>query len=234
MYTVDFEDEGTNGLSRDASMLNQAVESFWRQTLGMCDMIEVLNVQDERVAKVFLDTRRRHLLLNLVSQERPLQELSTIMGMSLNLVHYHVGRLQALGLVEIARREARSGRPIKHYRAVANSFFVPSHLTTHSPGEKLSAELRAALERSRQRRLKDGILYFVDEQRTLRMRRVQEDAIGATECWCILDLIEEDARALGDEMKALLTRYERRSHDSARGYLAYYALTPRLVKERAR
>jgi hypothetical protein len=197
----------------------------------MAHVTTVFNVEDAAVARVFADTRRRHLLLSLVGQERSLQELARAAGMAPNLAHYHVGRLHALGLIRIARRQARSGRPIKHYTAVADSFFVPSHLTSRSHGEKLSAELRAALERRRVRNVTDGTVYYVDSQNTARMRRVQAQAShSAMESWCILNLTAEDARTLAGEIKQLLARFERPRGNSSRAYLAYCAITPRLSR----
>ena len=202
---------------------------------GMIHVTTVLNIEDVAVAKVFSDTRRRHLLLSLVGQERSLQELARAAGMAPNLAHYHVGRLHALGLIKIARRQARSGRPIKHYTAVADSFFVPAHLTSRSLGEKLSAELRAALERGRVRNTTDGTVYFVDARNTLRMRKVQAQAShSAMESWRLLKLTAEDSRTLTREMNELLARYERPGGNASRAYLAYWAITPRLSSGRVR
>ena len=192
-------------------------------------MRDLISVQDGKIAKVFSNTSQRHMLLELAGHERSLQRLANILRMPLSLAHYHVGRLLALGLVEITRREPRAGKPIKHYRAVARSFFVPAHLASRSPSAMLYAELRTALERAQLRRSDDnGTVYFVDDQMRPRMRRMQGRARRvAVESWGILHVTDKDAHVLYGEMKALFSRYEGLAGDSAATYLAHFAIVPR-------
>jgi hypothetical protein len=192
-------------------------------------MRERIVVSDARTATVFSNMRQRRLLLELVSRESSLQEIANKLQLPLNLAHYHVARLLELGLVEVTHEQPRAGRVIRHYRAVARSFFVPTHLRSPAPGKQLSAELRTSLDRAHGHDPKDGTLYFTDDQMLPRMLRIQRptSAAIAIESWHQLVLTKEDARLLATELKALLSRFEGRTGGKARGYLAYCAMAPR-------
>src|SRR5690625_142638 len=56
------------------------------------------------------------------------------LGESLGAVHYRVGKFLDAGLLEVIRTEPRPGRSIRHYRSVADAFFIPAGLDSH-PGE---------------------------------------------------------------------------------------------------
>ena len=190
-------------------------------------MRERIAVSDPRTASVFANMRQRRLLLELVARESSLQELASRMQLPLNLAHYHVARLLELGLVVLTREQPRSGRVIKHYRAAARSFFVPTHLMSRSPGKELAAELRASLDAHHDP--KEGILYCIDEALLPRMHRMQSPSTAAiaNESWHQLVLTKEEARLLASELKALLSRFAGRSNGKAKSYLAYCAVTPR-------
>jgi len=185
---------------------------------------------DARTAAALADARRRHIVLQLVVAEQSLSGLAAITGMSLSLLHYHVVRLLALGLIGIARQEHRSGRPVKYYRAVARTFFVPAHVAGRSPGETLLAELLASLDQSRARDPHEGIRYFIDDQMNPRMQRTGGEA-GATrsaeEVWSIIHLDEQQLKAVGNEIRALLSQYAGPGHSRARPYLGYCVFAPR-------
>ena len=136
-------------------------------------MKTVLRITDAKVAAAFANDRQRNLVLQLVKREQSLQELAEVSKISLSLLHYHVGRLERLGLIGVVRYKARSGRPIKIFRSTARSFFVPAYLMSRSPEEELYAELRACLDRCRRGGEGEGILYFVDEHASARMRKMR-------------------------------------------------------------
>lgn len=189
-------------------------------------MDERFDIRTAAAASAFANARSRAVLLALAAQERSLRQLAGKTGLKLNLLHYHVTRLQALGLIEVVRTEKRPGRPVKVYRAVARAFFVPARLAGGEVGEKLSAELRERLALARARSGGEGTLYFVGDDGGPRMRRLggDEPAEGA-EYWSLLDLSRTDSAALAAEMKALLGRYRGRA--GRRQYLVHAALAPK-------
>ncbi|HEY5070497.1 MAG TPA: hypothetical protein VII63_00555 [Caulobacteraceae bacterium] len=163
-----------------------------------------------------------------MANEHSLQQLARATGFSLSLLHYHVGRLRTLGLIEIAREERRAGRPVKHYRAMARTFFVPASFQVRGAGEALERELRAGLQRDRVRQGDAGAVYFVDDAGAHRVRRVRgSGGRGGFEAWITLSLTPRDAETLSDEIGALFARYANRNGDAARRILAYCAATER-------
>ena len=191
-------------------------------------MNESLKIGSTQAAAAFEHPRSRRIVLELVANEQSLQQLARATGLSLSLLHYHVGRLRALGLIEIAREARRPGRPVKRYRAVARRFFVPASLAAHGAGEALARELRAALERDRVRRDHAGVDYFVDDAGAHRMRRVPgPSGHSAFEAWITLSLTPRDAKSLGDEIRALFARYADGGGGAARQTLAYCAFAER-------
>ena len=188
-------------------------------------MEERFDIATAAAAAAFASARSRAVLLALAAGERSLKQLAGTTGLKLNLLHYHVARLRALGLIEIVRSERRPGRPVKIYRAVARAFFVPARLAGGEVGEKLSAELRERLALARARGGGEGTLYSVGEDGGPRMRRLggDEPAEGV-EIWSLLDLSRSEAAALAAEMRALLGRYRGRS---GRPHLVHAALAPK-------
>ena len=64
-----------------------------------------------------------------LGQECTLKDAAEILQTSMSGMFYWVDRMLSLNLLEITRIEQRRGRPIKHYRATAEEFFVPFHVT---------------------------------------------------------------------------------------------------------
>ncbi|HEX8261514.1 MAG TPA: hypothetical protein VF547_01420 [Allosphingosinicella sp.] len=189
-------------------------------------MEERLDIETAAAAAAFAKARSRAVLLALAAREQSLRQLADSTGLRLNLLHYHVARLHALGLIETVRAEPRPGRPVKIYRAVARAFFVPARLVGAEAGEKLSTELRERLASARARSGGEGTLYFVGDDGRPRMRRLGgADPAEGAEFWSLLDLGRADAAALAAEMKALLGRYRGRAR--GRPYLVHAAFAPK-------
>lgn len=190
-------------------------------------MLDRLDVSDAEKASVFASSRTRGLILDLACHERSLRELSTASGLSMSHLKYHIDRLLRFGLVKVAREERRAGRPIKRYRAVARSFFVPARLSQGSVGDKLSAELRASLEQARSVSAEEGVLFSYEPEFGPRMHRVTSSSPAAFEIWSVLSLSNDDARALAGELKAILARYEKTRRQGSRVFLAHAAIAKR-------
>ena len=187
----------------------------------------LIHVTDAKVAAVFSNSRQRNLVLRLINHERSLQEFADESGLSLSLLHYHVSKLQNLGVVEVVRCKARAGRSIKIFQSTARAFFVPALLMSQLPEDKLYAELRACMDRYRTRAKDEGILYFIDAQAVPRMRKIGKTAIPGAEFWLRIRLSNADAQSLAQEMKLLLKRYERRGVSPDRSYLVHCVMVPK-------
>lgn len=56
-------------------------------------------------------------------------------------IQHPVRRRLRLGLIEVVREEARAGRAVRHYRAVADGFLAPFALTGAKAPEHLARRL---------------------------------------------------------------------------------------------
>ena len=186
-------------------------------------MLEQLTITDERGGAAFANAATRAIIFELMKRDQSLSDLRDKLGMSLSLLHYHVRRLQRLGLATVSSIQPRSGRPIKMYRAAASAFCIPGTVSRRTPGAALKEELNQALERADLRQPTNTV-YFLDEQGTPRMRRSQQADGSAHQRWCRLRLNPRDAARLGREMNELLAKYERAGRPGGQGHLCYFAL----------
>ena len=188
-------------------------------------MLERLNIHDAARAALLSNERQRHIVLALVDQERTQSELADLLGMKLNLLHYHLRRLVLARLVSVSRSQPRAGRAIAYYRAVARSFFVPAEIATAIPDRALIEELRDALERSRVGTY-SGILYAYDDGPRMRVIQDRRPAHPTAELWHRMTLNDADAAALIEELKSLFARFEGRDTASGHRFVAFAALAP--------
>jgi len=64
------------------------------------------------------------------------------LGHSVSATLYRVKTFLRAGLLYVAREERRAGRPVKHYRSVADAFFIPFDRTPYAGlEERLMAQL---------------------------------------------------------------------------------------------
>ena len=189
-------------------------------------MRENLNIADPRAAATLESPRQRRILLLLVERARSMSELSRLTQAPLNLLHHHVRKLVSLGLLRIEREEARSGAPVKFYRATARAFFVPAELMKQVPGASQDALLRESLARSLALSLQ-GVVYFHDGQGP-RMRLVREPGRRATaaETWLELHLSDAAAGELEQEIRSIFLRFQSRPGKGGRRYLVHAAIAP--------
>jgi hypothetical protein len=190
-------------------------------------MIDSLEISDVHAAALFAGATSRSILLELLPRERTLSDLRTRLGFSLSLLHYHVNRMAALGLVTVASVKPAAGRPRKVYRAVARSFLVPAHLERRDGRRALALELNAALDQARSRSREEGVLYSWDEADGPRMKRVGGGRTHGTELWGRLALSRTEAAQLADELRALLRRYQSAPKPGKAAYLAHFAFVRR-------
>jgi hypothetical protein len=190
-------------------------------------MIDTLEISDVHVAAIFAGATSRSILLELVPKERTLSDLRTKLDLSLSLLHYHVSRMGALGLITVACQRRPAGRPRKVYRAVARSFFVPAHLERRDGRHALALELNAALEQARARSREEGALYSWDDADGPRMKRVGSGHTDGTELWGRLALSGSEAAQLGDELRELLRKYQQSPKPGKAAYLAHFAFARR-------
>jgi hypothetical protein len=188
-------------------------------------MLDQIRIDVPAAAAVFRSARQRSILLGLVEAERSLSELSKLTGTRLNLLHHHVQRLLRLGLVKLTRTERRAGAPIKRYRAVARSFFVPAELMGDPRGE-LTSELRERMERSLASSVRGALYSHTDAGPRMRLVPESDRRVEAAELWLQLRLTHDDAAALSRRLRAVLHQFHKPARRGQRSYLVHLALAP--------
>jgi hypothetical protein len=205
-------------------------------------------ITEPRAVKLLLDNERRQVLGAFMHGPCSVKRAADKMGWTLNAVHDRVRTLETLGLLRVAHLEARQGRPIKHYEAIADGFFVPFHATTSASFEGFISESLEPLHRAFiQLFAKAGIglidnpdeagfrLYAQDgsivsdltptAERFDFLRDVLEpNAPALMLSYNQLKLTRDDAKALQREMMALLERYGNRN--GPEHFVAHVGLTP--------
>lgn len=178
-----------------------------------------MKVSDRRAADALCRPFPRHLVLSLIGRDASVSDLVSESGLPMRTLHYHVVRLLKLGLLKIASRTRRGGRPISRYTAAAAVFFVPESLMTWRPGAVLENELRDALGRAHP----DGMLFYRDSAGGMVMREVRTAPVDpriAADIWQILNLDERQAKQLVADIRKLLDEVRTmRPHSRQRKYL---------------
>lgn len=173
---------------------------------------------------------RSRLLMACAGRERCLTELAKEIGEPLPKLHYHLGRLLDAGLLRPCRTEPRAGRPIRYYRAVAESFLISLADMGEPVSEGWNRELRRSLaEQANRREL--SLLYHTDEAGRFRVRLVDPEGRGrsgrAFDYWKVLRLTPEQRVALAAELAAVITRYETTS-PGGEPFFVHAAFAPKL------
>jgi len=86
---------------------------------------EWFEVTTEEQASWLSTPSKRRFLLPFLCRDRTIKAASAETDCTLEVMYYRVQQLQRAGLVHMVREEARGGRAIKHYRTVADQFFIP-------------------------------------------------------------------------------------------------------------
>lgn len=100
-----------------------------------------MTVSDPRAAALLIDPKALEWLKPFIGDALTVQEAARQEGVNPNTMYGWVKRLEAVGLVHIARVEPRKGRAVKRYRAVADTFFVPFAVSPYAAPENALAAL---------------------------------------------------------------------------------------------
>lgn len=218
----------------------------------------ILSRPDQRVetpdaARFLTDANINHYLHPFLGQETSVGEAARQVGVTVQVMHYWVGRLVALGLVQVTREEPRRGRAIKHYRAVADAFFVPFAATPVETLEALLTQHDAWQQARFTRGLVKAFLEGVDDPlawgvkvragggRALEWGREDSSAtcplLEALQSawappvfasWQSLALTHEEAKDLQKDLRAVWERYEKKlkSKGGSKRYVLRLGLAP--------
>ena len=213
-------------------------------------MQERIIITRPEVADALTGFRTVELLEPFMKRELSLNEAAKELRVKLPVLLYHVNKFLKLGLLEVARTEARAGRPIKHYRSTASTFFVPYQLTSSETLAQLLAELIAPTEKQFHREAArtlqtldpdwglnisvhsdEGVTYALAPQTANyipeavgRMLALDNPALLVNDGTLELDF--ETAKALQRELADLLGRYKQKQKPGSQHYAYRFGLTP--------
>lgn len=212
-------------------------------------MVETLSNQTS-IAPVFVaqDHLSVDLLLNLDAARRlaPFMRCEHSLGsaaeeldMPASSLAYWVGRFQKAGLVTVVRHEARAGKPIPIYRAIASEFQVP--LDAMSPGQRdeflngsrrhVFAEFTRAVDTVAEKYLRRGICVRPHSDRGVEIEFLDPDdelPVSVAESWGVASLTDEEARELQATLQAMSKKYsERRDQPGTKQYVMVLGLAPK-------
>jgi hypothetical protein len=183
-------------------------------------------LEDIRACAFISDRAQRHWLTPFIDQERSVGDAARVSKVDATAMYKRVQRMLGLGLLRETRSEARAGKPIRYYRSVARTFFIPYRVF---PPEHVNLANRVLYQEAFQRALERLYReeYFVE--RDLGVRTVlapsgdsylqivtstgevwdylSDDAPIIAAGWNPVWLNPEDAKALQRELVALLTKY---------------------------
>ena len=204
-------------------------------------------ITEPQAVKLLLDNERHNALGAFMHGPCSVKQAAEKLGWSLKTVHDRVRTLLALGLLRVTHLEPRQGRPIKHYEAIADGFFVPFHATAASNFEGLITQTLGPGQRAFLKLFAKAGVELIDNPNEAGFRLyAQDDGINidltpTAERFDFMDILEpnapalmftftplklttEDAKELQREMIALLERYENRN--GPEHFLAHVGLTP--------
>ena len=198
-------------------------------------------MRDPAAARFIADPKASRFLEPFLGRERTASAVAAELGVRVSSMLYRVRQLLDLGLLRVARVEPRRGRALKHYRAVAESLFVPFELTDAetlqalglgSAGEMeraLGASLGAGyeavgrafegwgvrLERDREGRIDRSLAPASGEADASTLQELALEP-GAPALWdqhCVLTLTKGEAKALQRDLSEVFGRYYRRGEE---------------------
>ena len=93
-------------------------------------------VQDPIQAKLLSEPKSFRYFAPFLAKTCTASRAAEEVGCNLDTMLYRIRAFLKAGLLEVVRLEKRSGRPIKHYRSVFDSYFVPSSATSYATYEE--------------------------------------------------------------------------------------------------
>ena len=209
-------------------------------------------IEDTDAARVLADVEKRRYLLPFIREELSLSEAARRLDVKPTALLYHVNKLLALGLLEVARVQQRRGRASKLYRASAERFFIPFSLTQADTVESFSTGNSVQFERRFQQDLIAaemdigddwGVAIYVMADGSLSIdltasrEHPAEDTAFALNAehpaiwssWLEINLSLAEAKTLQKELVDLWSRYKQKRNPDEPNYTLRLGLAP--VKE---
>ncbi len=200
-------------------------------------------VTDTEQARLLTEPVSKEFLKPFLAHERSASEAATMLRCSLNTTLYRIKMLIRAGLLEVVRERPRKGRAVKVYRSVHDAYFIPFSVTPYATLEErlvVQAEpIFAGLIRAYAAALRQNERYghhiFIGENGAVWTSDLLPDLTPTGQPVVYSDttvrLREDDARALGQDLRALFERALKLdvhvgSTKTEQGYLCMVTLLP--------
>lgn len=186
-------------------------------------------VENPRACELLADRALLRVLAQFTGRENTIAKAAKSLEMTVSALYKILKRFEGLGIVEVARTQTRAGRAIRHYRTVADAFFIP--FRTHPP-ERIRGQnwalhqslFQRGLERLyREERFVEqdwGVLTAIAPNGSVYLEIVSASGQVWTDLiaegpavvsgWHAVYLGIEDAKALQRELDDVLARYLRK------------------------
>ncbi len=200
-------------------------------------------VTDPRQARLLTEPVSKEFFKPFLDHERSASEAAAMLRCSLNTILYRIKTLLRAGLVEVVRERPRKGRSVKVYRSLHDAYFIPFSVTPYATLEErleVQAEpIFAGLIRAYAAALRQNERYghhiFIGENGAVWTSDLLPDLTPTGQPVVYSDMTvrlrEDDARALGQDLRALFERALKLdvhvgSSKTEQGYLCMVALLP--------
>lgn len=201
-------------------------------------------IEHPEAARILDDPHKSRFLHPFLEHEVTVSEAARTLGVNALTMYRRVKRLEAHGLLHVARTTRRAGKAINHYRAIAARFFVPFSIlpNTDFEGEWLEQDdfwrqlLANGLASVARDAMRDEGVFIYRAHGGIRKRQGSFPGKPATPTtantaptWSdssAVKLAPEDALALQLEMRALFERYVHKNSARGRFFVMRTALAP--------
>jgi hypothetical protein len=212
---------------------------------------EWATVTSQACADFLCNPRTAALIHPFIGRELTIKHAAERLQISPLRMFRAVKRMESLGLLEVTRVVSRRGRPLKHYRASSDRYFIPYRVTGEDTLESFLMHQDDNLRRVFVRSFADYLLSVLNEQGSDPGRLIYRDAGGSVMTHSVggLDdprgigkpVLEDDAyvgwsnfsvvkldlarsRELKRELVALFEKY--RAHSGERSFVVRLGMAP--------
>ncbi len=200
-------------------------------------------VTDPTQARLLTEPVSKEFFKPFLAHERSASEAAAMLRCSLNTILYRIKTLLRASLLEVVRERPRKGRSVKVYRSVHDAYFIPFSETPYATleerlgvqAEPIFAGLIRAYAAALRRNERYGHHIFIGENGAVWTSDLLPDLATTGQPVVYSDMTvrlrEDDARALGRDLRALFERALKLdvhvgSTKTEQGYLCMVALLP--------
>ena len=199
-------------------------------------------VQSLAAARALVDPRQQRYLEPFISRAEAIKPASEHLGVPLNKMYRAVKRFEALGIVEVRRRETQRGHRVSYYQTPARAFFIPFSLISLNEvfavvGKRFDKEMLASSVNAWETQVDSQQSWGTKVYKSASGRVVVNGPFDSrtgevwqnpniVNMWQKVKLNNEDAQALRRDLADLMMRYVQKGGSGDDTYLIHMAAVP--------